>query len=92
MYLCAEKLRCLKNRATICSARLLSIARQVGAYLWHEGPAGGLQWDSMSRGADVTTEASPTPLLLAFADTRHVVHKKSFRLHTLGFQTHGTYC
>ena len=55
--------------AAICGARLLSVSRQVRAHLWHEGPAGGLQWDSnqrslntfMSRRAGSTTEPSPTP-------------------------------
>ena len=56
------------SKAAICDARLLSISRQVGAHLWHEGPAGGLQWDlnpqplntSVYRSADSTTEPSST--------------------------------
>ena len=32
----------LEGEVAICSARLLSVSRQVGAHLWHEGPAGGL--------------------------------------------------
>ena len=31
-----------KREAAICGARLLSVSRQVGGHLWHEGPAGGL--------------------------------------------------
>ena len=56
-------------KAAVCGARLLSVSRQVGAHLWHEGPAGGLQWDlnpqplntCVSRGAGSTTEPSPSP-------------------------------
>ena len=59
---------CLKGETAICGTRLLSVSRQVGAHLWHEGPAGGLQWDSnpqplntsVSRGAGSTTELSST--------------------------------
>ena len=66
MYLCTEKLQCLKGEAAIRGARLLSVSRQVGAHLWHEGPAGGLQWDLnpqpldifISRSAGSTTELS----------------------------------
>ena len=71
MCLNTEKLQCLKGEAAIYGVRLLSVSRQVGAHLWHEGPAAGLQWDSNpqplnasgSRGAGSTTELSPTPVL-----------------------------
>ena len=61
--------------AVICGARLPSVSRQVGAHLWHDGPAGGLQWDSnpqflnisVSRGAGSTTEPSPTPTTVFFS-------------------------
>ena len=66
-----EKLQCLRGEAAICSARLLSVSRHVGAHLWREGPVGGLPWDSnpqplntcLSRGTGSTAELSPTPFL-----------------------------
>ena len=63
MCLCTEKLQ-----GCYMAARLLSVSRRVGAHLRHEGPAGGLLWDSnpqplktfVSRGAGSTTEPFPT--------------------------------
>ena len=37
-----REMTCLKGKAAIYSARLLSVSRQVRAHLWHKGPAGGL--------------------------------------------------
>ena len=64
-----QEITCLKGEAAIWGARLLSVSRQVGARLWHEGPAGGLQRDvspqllktCVSRGVGSTTEPSPIP-------------------------------
>ena len=44
-----REITCLKGKATTYGARLLSVSRQVGAHLWREDPAGGLQWDSNLR-------------------------------------------
>ena len=37
-----QEITCLRGKAAINGTRLLSIYRQVRAYLWHEGPVGGL--------------------------------------------------
>ena len=36
------KIKCLKGKAAICSATLLSVSRQVSAHMLYEGPAGGI--------------------------------------------------
>ena len=46
MCLRTDILQCLEGEAAICGTRLLSVSTQVGAHLWHEGPTGGLLWDS----------------------------------------------
>ena len=37
-----QEIMCLKGKAAIYSARLLSVSRQIEAHPWHEGPAGAL--------------------------------------------------
>ena len=66
MCLFTEK---VQSEAAISGAGLFSVSRQVGAHLWHESPAGGLQRDlspqplntCVSQGVHSTTEPSPTP-------------------------------
>ena len=36
------EIKYLKGKAAICGTRFLSVSRQVGAHLWHKGPAGVL--------------------------------------------------
>ena len=57
----------LKGEAAICGARLLSIFRQVGAHLWHKGPAGelrGIQTREFLTLACLEVQALPLSYLL----------------------------
>ena len=59
----------MRRQAAICGARLLSVPRQVGAHLWHEGPAGGLsgiRTHNLLTLAGSTTELSPPNGIVIF--------------------------
>ena len=57
----------LNGKVAMYGARLLSVSRQVGAHLWHEGPAGalgGIQTHNFSTLACLEVLALPLSYLL----------------------------
>ena len=70
----------------MCGARLLSVFRQVGAHLWHEGPAGGLsgfRTYNLLTLACLEVQALPLShrLLLSLMKLRSFLYNYSTRVH-----------
>ena len=62
-----EETMSFEGKAAICGTMLLSVSRQVGAHLWHEGPAGGLsgiQTDNLLTLACLEVQALPLSYLV----------------------------
>ena len=68
-----KKQSTLRARLPYMAARLLSVSRQVGAHLWHEGPAGGLRGirtHNLLSLACLEVQALPLSHLLLLADDK----------------------